>query len=468
MRFQVFDQVNGKHGAHHGTILTACHIVSWCDRGYFVPNKGGSRIELEFDELLVQGTYYYIVPDDDHYAIFPSFQAWPFPHDKIPSTWTTLQLSRRSSVIAHPAQSSTGQAIIDRDTDCLISHMGDVRERAHMCPRKESPWFLLNDMSKYNLNPDLSPDGAIDDMSNATAMRADIHKAYDDTFFVLVPKEGSWTVHFVKATRHLGSLYHNMRVDLHTDISVEHMYSRFAWTIFPMIKYFLMQGSPRRIRARDVNGEIVVQDLDKKTIMDKFFTPTPKTRSVSPKKRKPMEDNTSEVAGLAEGLEDRGRKRRRASLTGGEEGIEESGAEDGPAILVASQGRAASDLSTSPSWTNEFVHAASGNEPISLPTTGDEHHSQYALSGLDDTGIADKDPRVQLFYSKEDKYARMRRKELDRRRPEYDSNLFCCDYVRNRESVLAALKGEGSWGTYQLCDLCVGGEYPRIDTDFDE
>ncbi|KAL9593325.1 MAG: hypothetical protein Q9219_007604 [cf. Caloplaca sp. 3 TL-2023] len=469
MRFRVFDRVNGKDGAHYGTILTACHIVSGRDTGYLTSDKEGSRIILESDDLLVQGTYYYTIPDDHRYAIFPSFQEWPFPHDHLPSAWTGLKPpSRTSSITVFPARSFTAQAIIDRDPNCLLSRMGDVRERAHICPKRESSWFLLNDMNRYNLNPDLTPDGAVDDISNATAMRADIHTAYDDSFFVIVPKEGSWTVHFTKATRHLGSLYHNTRVGLHPDISVEHMYSRFAWTIFPLVKYFLMQGFRRRIRTRDINGAIVDHDFDKDTITNEFFNSTPKARSVSPKKRKTPGDDSVEVSGLAEDVEDRGRKRKRASSANGEGKIEKSRTKKSPRILIASPGCAVKDISTATSSANMLVPATSGNEPALPPTTGDEHRSEDASNGFDDTGIADHDPRVQLFYSKEDKYARMRRKELDRRRPEYDPNLFCCDYVRNRESVLAALKGEGSWGTYQLCDLCVGGEYPRMETDFDE
>ncbi|KAI4121473.1 MAG: hypothetical protein LQ341_007403, partial [Variospora aurantia] len=310
MLFRGFDRSEEREGLHHGTVLTACHIVSGRNDGFLAKEKGGTSIELAFDDVLLGGKYYYTVPNDDCYAIFPCFEHWPFPHDRVPPTWTKLRKPRETRLTPMPAQSFTAQAIIDRDLTCLLSGLGDIRERAHICPKEESPWFQANAMGRYNLNRLLTVDARIDDMSNATAMRSDIHKAYEKRLFVMVPKDDCWTVHFMEPTYHLGSLYHNMPVHLHSDVGLEYMFSRFAWTIFPLIRDFLEQGPPRQVRTRARNGnisQVTDKNLDIEAISKTFF---PRARSASPKKRKTGADDDPTVANGSAEMEQRGRKRR--------------------------------------------------------------------------------------------------------------------------------------------------------------
>lgn len=367
--------------------------------------KGGAKLELDLDDLLVAVTYYYTIENDDRYAIFPSFRAWPFPHDNLPLTWTTLR-QPRLYLNTMPARSFTAQAIIDRDPICLISDMGDARERAHMCPTEESDWFRSNDMEIYNLNHSLTPDAQIDDTSNATAMRADIHTIYDKPFFVTVRKEGHWTVHFIRPTCHLGSLYHNVHVKLHTDVSLEHMFSRFAWTIFPLVRNFLEQGPPRRIRTIDTSGNMLDENLDRATIVQRFFAP--RERSASPKKRKTGGGDNLPAVEQSDEMEHRGRKRRRrVSSAYGRGEIAEFRDGDSSRISFACQGCTGS-LSTSPSSIEHVNPSVSGHKPISPPTTATIDQSQGHINNYDETGIEDKDPRVQEWYSEENEYARMR------------------------------------------------------------
>lgn len=433
MLFRDFDRVGKREGLHHGTVLTACQIVSGRHHGFFTQEKGGAPIQLGFDDVLLGGKYYYTVPDDDCYAIFPSFEHWPFPHDSLPSTWTKLRKPRASRLTPMPARSYTAQAILDRDPTCLLSGMGDIRERAYICPKEELRWFQANAMNNYNLNRLLIAEASVDDMSNATAMRSDIHKAYDKRFFVIVPKLDRWTAHFMEPTFHLGSLYHNMLVNLHTDVALEYMFSRFAWTIFPLIRVFLEQGPPRRVRTQMTNA-IGLQDmdmnLDGEAISKTFFS---RPRNASPKKRR-----TGDSSGLSP--EDH-------SLAGSDQ----------------SQN---TGTPTSPSAAELDNASTSCLEPIS-PVTVPVDHRQTKKDGYSKTCITDKDPRIQQLYAHEDVYERLRREELYRRRPRHNPDLYCCDYDRYRQVVWSAIKGEGRWDAYELCDECLGGEYLPLAADLD-
>ncbi|KAL8905678.1 MAG: hypothetical protein Q9207_002492 [Kuettlingeria erythrocarpa] len=475
MLFRGFDRSGQTEGLHHGTVLTACRIVSGRNDGFLTEDKSGAPIELSFDDLLLQGRYYYTVPNDDCYAIFPSFEHWPFPHDNLPSTWTKLRKARVAPLTPMPAQSYTAQAILDRDPTCLLSGLGDIRERAHICPKEEIRWFQANDMRRYNLNRLLTAEARMDDMSNATAMRSDIHKAYDKRLFVMVPKTDCWAVHFMEPTFHLGSLYHNMSVNLHTDVGLEYMFSRFAWTIFPLIREFLEQGPPRKVRTRASNGsifQVTDKSLDGDAISKTFF---PRARSASPKKRKTGGGGDDDViaAGQSVEMEHRGRKRRRLHL--GSEDVHTEGSEGTSEPNPNYHRRASSDQSQSPtspasplpSTKQQRSVSTSSVEPISsAPLAIDRRRTNK--DGCSKIGITEEDPRIQQLYDDEDKYERLRRKELERRRPRYNPGLYCCDYDKHRETVWAAIKGEGPWDAYELCDQCLGGEYLPLATDLND
>ncbi len=470
MFFRGFDRSEEREGLHHGTVLTACHIVSGRNDGFLAEEKGGTPIEVGFDDVLLGGNYYYTVPNDDCYALFPSFQHWPFPHNSLPPTWTKLRRPRATRLTLMPAQSFTAQAIVDRDLTCLLSGLGDILERANICPKEESPWFQSNAMGRYNLNRLLTVDARIHDMSNATAMRSDIHKAYDKRLFVLVPKDGCWTVHFMEPTNHLGCLYHNMPVNLHTDVGLEYMFSRFAWTIFPLIRDFLEQGPPRQVRTRVRNGnvyQVTDKNLEKEAISKTFF---PHGRSTSPKKRKSGDDDDPTVADGSEEMEQRGGKRRRSYSSS-----EDAEAEDykdclglslkghSPAMNDQSQDTGIAGLPSATQQDSASLSCLETGSPISAPLD----RLQTTKDSYSDTGIRDRDPRIQQLYDDEDKYERLRRKELERRRPRHNPDLYCCDYDKHQESFFAAIKGEGPWDAHELCDECLGGEYLPLASDLD-
>ncbi|MCJ1345714.1 hypothetical protein MMC31_003923 [Peltigera leucophlebia] len=75
LRLYAIDHEN--NGPHINTAFVACAIVagnSW--NGYFTDGRNGERIHMEPDELLLKDTYYFYVPNDVQYAVYPSFSEW--------------------------------------------------------------------------------------------------------------------------------------------------------------------------------------------------------------------------------------------------------------------------------------------------------------------------------------------------------------------------------------------------------
>lgn len=448
-----FDRVGDVQGLHYGTVLTACRIVSGRHDGFLTVNKGDEALRMQFDDLLHEGYYYFTVPNDVCYAVYPNFAHWPFPHGNLPATWTKLR-KKRTNLRPMPAQSFTAQAIIDRDPTCLISGYGDVRERAHICPRKEAVWYQINNMRRYNLNHKLAAEARIDDMSNGTAMRSDIHTAYDVPFFTIVPKNDRWSVHFTEPTFHLGSLYHNMEVDLDPDIGLENMYSRFAWTIFPLIREFLEQGPPRHVRIRVSTNDGYREQIKKLqggAISDTIF---PRARSESPKKRK-MGKNDDGGGKVDQDVE-------MAICSGdGELNLDEDSSEE----YSRDESDPSQATSTSTSLSSSSIYPDDNSSGTITPSDHCPKIEEYCFGVAD---VMDEDPRVQQFYADEDDFERTRRRAIERGRPRHNPRLYCCDYDQNREAFWAAVKGEGRWDAYQLCEKCLGTDHLAVAEDLDD
>ncbi|MCJ1345715.1 hypothetical protein MMC31_003924 [Peltigera leucophlebia] len=89
-----------------------------------------------------------------------------------------------------PPASNFTVGTLARDRSCRVTHDVDGIEAALICPVEEKTWFFENEMSVYNVNDILSPHIAMNDILNAVALRADVHKIFDDEKFVFVPKDG--------------------------------------------------------------------------------------------------------------------------------------------------------------------------------------------------------------------------------------------------------------------------------------
>ncbi|KAL8965049.1 MAG: hypothetical protein Q9197_006695 [Variospora fuerteventurae] len=470
MQLHAHDILEQQGGIHHGTVLAACSIVSGRNDGFLTSQLRGNHLELELDDLLPQGAYYFTVPGDEQYAIYPSFQYWQFPHNRLPPGWENWPRPTRHSQAPAPARTNTTTAVLARDQKCLVSGHKDIMERAHLCPQTEISWFRLNNMGQYNQNDLLSSIWQTDDMSNLIALRADIHTAFDrQRMFVVIPKQGIWMIHFLQPSHILGPLYHNVRARLNDEVAREHVLTRFAWAIFPLVQAFVQQGPRRSIRAlvtdTDGYGVELNESMDLATITDRFFPP--RKRSQSPKKRvRADEDDENGVQGRATGTNDV-YKRRRVEVTSRDNqamdasaGLHRQGASD------VSHGRNNTTSPPSPPATQHFGTDTSATtaslEHCITPAEDVRPPFEYY-----DNGIDDSDPRVQQLYMGESRLDRLRRLEVQRRRPYHNPGLFCCDYDRKTAAVHTAIKGKGDWEASQLCGQCLGGEFLPLAAELD-
>ncbi|KAL8993078.1 MAG: hypothetical protein Q9169_006613 [Polycauliona sp. 2 TL-2023] len=460
MRFNAFDRLQQRTGIHYGTVLTACTIFSGHNNGFLSGNPDGPDPGQDFNSILEQGSYHFVVPGDKYYAIYPSFQYSNFPHHHLPRGWSNLQPIYNPTDPA-PARSNTTGVVVARDQECLVGGPSDIMERAHLCPQKETTWFTRNDMDKYNQS--VSHDYKTDDLSNLITLRKDIHIAFDRRMFVFMPKQGKWLVHFLEPSRALGPFNHNVSARMNGGIAQEHVLARFAWAIFPMVATFLKQGSKRWIRAlvTDENGAKKEENtyISGSEITQRYFPS--RTRSNSPQKRaRPADDDDDDDDDeIAEDVQNRKMRQgtyKRTKMVQPSKLHNES-ARDMPRVQKDAVVTSPQDPSTSPL-------PPTSERDLSIPTTKDI----MVPSNYQDDGIEDPDPRVHFLYSTETPLDRLRRLELKRRRPYYNPSLFCCDYDKRTAAVHAAIKEEGKWNKHELCYQCLGGEYQLRAADLDK
>ncbi|KFZ13764.1 hypothetical protein V501_03532, partial [Pseudogymnoascus sp. VKM F-4519 (FW-2642)] len=284
LRLQAFDREGG--GLHFGTALTACQIVAGnCQNGFFTRQRDGPKIKIQFDELLRHKIYYFYNPDikDPMYPVYKSFGDWSFPHDNLPPQWSAMDAEGTSIDNAPPSASGLAAFVGARDKSCRVSvtRGTDYFESAHLVPRSEADWFAANGMGEYNLSQTLLGDWMLDDARNAIALRSDIHSAFDDRKFVIVPKQSKWVVQFMGHTNGLGDDFHNTHIYL-KGISSEFLYARFAWTIFRFLSSFLNAHITRALLVRLSDGQEMAKQVTFEEIKAQFLS---RSRSVSPRKR---------------------------------------------------------------------------------------------------------------------------------------------------------------------------------------
>ena len=262
LTLMAFDRKFGG-GLHYGTAHTACAIVAgkaW--NGYLTRDRvGKDRIMLGNDDILHEKSYYFHVPRPSSstqeepyiYPLFYSFEHWSFPHGNFPCTWDNISSScdsvSQSNIIdtlpAPPSLSGLSSAVRTRDHGCVVTGSQDYIEAAHLCPRSQYKWSQRNSMDRYNQNIFLLGSTIVDDVSNVISLRPDLHTSLDRGAFVIVPKESKRVAHFCSETNTLGSLYHNVPIDLAQNISGQFLLVRFAHTIFLMIRKFFERGVER-------------------------------------------------------------------------------------------------------------------------------------------------------------------------------------------------------------------------------
>lgn len=139
-------------------------------------------------------------------------------------------------------------------------------------------------MTEWNSDLTLDPDNLLRDLGNAVLLRSDMHTAFDQRKFVFFPKDSEgFVLHMLEPTPDIGPLYHNTRVSI-PQCSLEFLFARFAWSIFPSLSGFLSRPSRSRlvVRLKADTGERVTEEITNTGVLGRRATAS---RSNSPTKR---------------------------------------------------------------------------------------------------------------------------------------------------------------------------------------
>lgn len=288
---------NGGGGIDFDTALVACGLIAgnrWSD-GFFSSDRSGAVIvERPEDGILREPQYFFQLPGplDPPYPIVPRFSDWRFPHHSLPPLWQRWA-----------TDAAVTRAGGDINRRCVLSNYTDGLETAHLIPVAEKEWWLLNEMDEYSLTY-LFSSNPIDGPANVIALRADLHRVFDERHFCPVvkveevdgerdraatePKPLQLVCHVFNSTPggQLPGLWHNRVVHpLPTTVKAECLFARFAWTILsPRIFGRFLSTSPIPIRlllwSRETQ-EWEVEDVSPEMCRKIWEN----TRSRSPKKR---------------------------------------------------------------------------------------------------------------------------------------------------------------------------------------
>ncbi|KAL2753265.1 hypothetical protein ACRALDRAFT_1072206 [Sodiomyces alcalophilus JCM 7366] len=243
-----------KRGVHHHTALLACQLIANNSFGgrLFIDRDGRDEVQVSLDDILLADNYYFIVDTSNpklRYPIVPSFRDWTFP-DKVPASW--------------PEPSTTNGSMLSadgRDRCALTNHCMGLKN-AHLVPKAEEPWADREDMEIYGAHPTIHITGTGTRGKNVLPLRADIHRCFDSREFAIVPKREiydpavrehsrpRYVVHCLGHPRdsdEFWSLYHNVPLQYIGHLSKEALLTRFAWTVFLGVRFFLLKGQTRSI-----------------------------------------------------------------------------------------------------------------------------------------------------------------------------------------------------------------------------
>ena len=149
-------------------------------------------------------------------------------------------------------------------------------------------------MGQYNRSYAISD---TTDPNNLILLREDIHSAFDNKSFILVPKEGKLVVHFLRYLPPVTDIFHNREIG-EMDVSKEMAYARFAWSLFPLIGggNISKRTSGIFISVYDITGN---QYLTKK--MGKEEMTVTIRGDAGAKKRKILQANLNQMSEALEG-----------------------------------------------------------------------------------------------------------------------------------------------------------------------
>jgi len=228
------------------------------------------------------------------WPVVTTFLDWKFPR-VMPEVWTRCTQIQGAGSNTTP-QSTLTASIRQRDVSCRITAFQSGTEVAHLIPEHEKQWFLSNSMTRFNNDTSLDPDNLLRDLSNAVLLRSDMHTAFDQRKFVFFPKDqDGFVLHMLEPTSDIGLLYHNTRLNI-PQCSLQFLFARFAWSIFPSLSGFLSRPYTSRlvVRSEAYTGERVVEEVETVVLGRKATA----SRSNSPTKRSRIAAGLDEEEGV--------------------------------------------------------------------------------------------------------------------------------------------------------------------------
>lgn len=275
-------------GLHHKTALLACQIIAnnVFTSGYFTLDSAGlQRLDVPLDGLLIKREYYFFIDGIKQYPIVPSFRDWKFPHNDVDNIW--------------PTTSSEDYYARSR---CPISGVTYAIDGAHIVPREETVWYGKNAMGVY---------GDIDCSDNIIPLRKDLHKCFDDRWFVIIPKPAPSGLHYV--THILSSYaaeiwpsYHNIEIRCFSkENTKQFLFARFAWAVIQRVKPFLTAGINRKVIQVNITdtGDINYKEEDMEGSQLRDLYAGGGSKSATPLKRK-LQRTSENLEGLSSGDSD--------------------------------------------------------------------------------------------------------------------------------------------------------------------
>ncbi|RPB26524.1 hypothetical protein L211DRAFT_770888, partial [Terfezia boudieri ATCC MYA-4762] len=88
---------------------------------------------------------------------------------------------------------------------CPITGWENICEVAHLLPKQNENWVC------YSINPYNSTSDSTDP-NNLLLLREDLHSAFDNKAFILVPKQGRQVLHFIAYMPPVTDIFHNREI----------------------------------------------------------------------------------------------------------------------------------------------------------------------------------------------------------------------------------------------------------------
>lgn len=312
--------------------LTACAVVAgnkW--HGYLSATIPGPAIQ---DEILI-GTYFFF---HDHpyaggeqqpcqcitqpYAIYPTWESWPFPRGDMPRWWPDIGEPHE----AIPSVASDfSQMIVLRDRSCRITGSAEACEAAHIIPVKYDAWFMDHKMSSYSR--DIK---SIDSSGNLMLLRRDLHFTLDRLKWTIFPHGSQWVYYALDRSAELASQYHQRALRPIEGVRREYLLAAFARAIFPHLNQFLRSRTDKYLLGNVVGtDDLVGKKMSGQWCFENFLPPghrgrSPTKRASPSKSESPTKKQRNPTAATSEQpydlpdqssspLEPPNRKRRRSS-----------------------------------------------------------------------------------------------------------------------------------------------------------